>query len=234
MKRKHGFTLIELLVVVAIIAVLVAILLPALGKARENAKKAVCLNNLRQLGMAELMYANDYNGLIVCAGEPRMWYDFLIFGDPRSGKSPYRYLKDTHVLACPSSAPFKFNFNNGPIFNNRNYWQNYALRFYTYGMHYGNDADVAFRESNWEFLKFEKLENPTSYPVITDTFNSLWVTQAYLFHARFNIWGIDGVYRAHNGLADVLMADGHVESCGPSRLIASGITHWVNPDGSQN
>ncbi len=59
--RKAGFTLIELLVVVAIIAVLVAILLPALSKARESARGAACLNNIRQIAAANFLYGNDYN-----------------------------------------------------------------------------------------------------------------------------------------------------------------------------
>jgi prepilin-type N-terminal cleavage/methylation domain-containing protein/prepilin-type processing-associated H-X9-DG protein len=61
-KVRKSFTLIELLVVVAIIAVLIAMLLPALSNARSEAKKTVCLNNLKQLGGVQLMYANDYNG----------------------------------------------------------------------------------------------------------------------------------------------------------------------------
>lgn len=58
--RVDNFTLIELLVVVAIIAILASLLLPALGKARESGKSAFCVNNLKQLGSAFTMYANDY------------------------------------------------------------------------------------------------------------------------------------------------------------------------------
>ena len=83
--RSKGFTLIELLVVIAIIAILAAILFPVFSQARESARKTSCLSNLKQLGLATMMYAQDYDETLFVQPFPGC------YTDPGTGVTSYSY-----------------------------------------------------------------------------------------------------------------------------------------------
>ena len=99
--KLNGFTLIELLVVVAIIAILVAMLLPALQGAKESAKAAQCMSNLRQIGIAAYSYASDWND-----HSPNMGVSEVVimnFAEGRWMDQVFAYCRNnTKVLQCPS------------------------------------------------------------------------------------------------------------------------------------
>jgi len=113
--RRAAFTLIELLVVIAVIAILAALLLPALSLAKDTARRIACANNMRQLTLAASLYTHDNENILVCMWDGSVgggnstgtngWIYFANFGapalfDPSRG-ALFRYLESKDVFVCP-------------------------------------------------------------------------------------------------------------------------------------
>jgi len=111
MSRRRAFTLIELLVVIAVIALLMAILMPALNRAREQGKRTACLNNLRQLTMGWILYADDHNDEVLAAntGLSYAWVVWRGRGvseaqqiDGIKAGRLYNYCPEVKLYRCPT------------------------------------------------------------------------------------------------------------------------------------
>ena len=166
MKRRNGgFTLIELLVVIAIIAILAAILFPVFARAREKARDATCLSNLRQLGTALHMYAADYDDLLPIAWEYTAAPDPMpdppvTFGTPGIKDILHPYVKNSQIYQCKSDKDRMF-----------------ATQGTSYSYAYGFlSPDVAF--NNPEPIDYPWNTEPTRALLMGDFSNS-WHTKGF-------------------------------------------------------
>ena len=251
--NRPGFTLIELLVVIAIIAILAALLLPALSKAKQKGQAISCVNNLHQMSIATQLYADDFSGRYCLtfqvtgdnsssiSGGRRAWFDFLL---------PYQ--KTTNLLLCPiRSQKFKQFIQEYPTGPDDIGISNYGINFRIGGC----DYTPSWPYSQWPGVRAAAVLRPAAVVYLADsgtkpvnTPNPLkCVTETtpekpgcWILHDPGNDapnvggvtsddpnWG--GPAPRHSGRSAVAFLDGHVVSLKPSTWYWS-LTPWLKPD----
>ena len=186
---RRGFTLIELLVVIAIIAILAAILFPVFAKAREKARQASCQSNLKQLGLAVAMYAQDYDEKLPWGGE--------IFWSATAGQSGFigialePYIKNWQILICPSMTGYSGT------------WRRVGYKEASYGFNYC---------LNWgsSGMKLAMFPNVSSTLTMVDARNA-WLDSTGNIYDRLGDGYYGGKTDWHNDGVNVQYMDGHVK-----------------------
>lgn len=213
-RKSGGFTLIELLVVIAIIAILAAMLLPALRSARESAKKAICVSNLRQLHLAVISYATDNGEILPCAYYNvglscwNFWHYFLMHsrGDTCDNKG---MLPNPNYSINSPTLLTVYNCSSNP-YRIGNWWEtSYA---YNFGLGYYPPGGTGSYST-----KLGRFPDPSIVVMLNDAgvqgyygFSAPNRPDYYTWYMTYHPNHVG--FQWHNGVANFVFIDGHVET----------------------
>ncbi len=200
---RKGFTLIELLVVIAIIAILAAILFPVFAKAREKARQTSCLSNLKQIGLATMMYAQDYDEVMVPGN-----IIYPAFGTYYWLGVLQPYIKNGQIFNCPSNS----NKWTGPGSQSGGY----ACNFVSYGPG-GHTPPLSNygRGGYYRAVSMAELTHPAETILFFDYFNGYVVCSTYddltTIHTVLGTSAAHKPGRKHNEGRNWAFGDGHAK-----------------------
>lgn len=235
--KKQYFTLIELLVVIAIIAILAAMLLPALNKARGSARTTTCISQLKQVMGASLSYASDNKGLIFGRREAEVpAFGFLSYGLVNDGYLTRPDPRKPNVLSCPLLTEYRSQPINNYIFYAQR--QSYAV-LYNYAssgplseskMGGGRISEGAALETVtcW-YYKLNRFRNPSTAPIIGCARAN---SNAQMGWASFNAHNSDLglICTIHSGgrLGTLSFIDGHAASVDRGKMRNLGFSRYLD------
>jgi prepilin-type N-terminal cleavage/methylation domain-containing protein/prepilin-type processing-associated H-X9-DG protein len=209
MHKKSGFTLIELLVVIAIIAILAAILFPVFARAREKARQSSCQSNAKQLGLAFLMYVQDYDETM-----PRSWIGTnddmgYIWAD-----CIFPYVNNLQVFTCPSTSDNAQRYGRLNSFGFDNIHRGHLG--YSYNVNYFGSGDNMNPPRG---AALAQIERPAETVLITDSDGGSFETASSTSIDTCFTSGDEQVY-IHNEQCNTAFCDGHVKSMNQGGLCA--------------
>jgi len=219
--KKTGFTLIELLVVIAIIAVLMGILMPALHKVRDQAKRIHCMNNVRTLAMAWFMYQNDNDGRLVHANVPRS-ASFKEYHQPYWVEPPQDIDGNYTGDSDPTAEQEQNGIRNGKLFHYVKNVDSYRCpaddrkrtnlaTFRSFSVAGGMNGEKISNTSYINITKYSEIDNPaTKYVLVEEADPRSWNMGSWLLYPTGNKW-CDPLTVWHGNSSCLGWADGRAE-----------------------